>query len=86
MTVDLMSQLFTVLSLGFASNLAKIEQGIQFFEMNQSFRDSRVFFLRYQSLQSKALEIIKSHITATLSSTAQRLTLRIGDLKTIRNI
>jgi hypothetical protein len=43
--------------------------------MNQSFRDSRAFLLRYQSLQSKAVEIIKSHITTTLSSAAQRLNL-----------
>jgi hypothetical protein len=75
MSVDFMSPLFTVLSPDFSLNLTKIEKGIQFFEMNSSFRDSKVYLLRYQSLQMKAVELIKAYISSTFSGLAQRLAL-----------
>lgn len=77
--VDFMSPMFTVLSPDFAANLSKIEKGIQFFEMNSNYRDAKLYLLKYESLQTKAAEIVKHHVSNTFESILQRLNLSSRD-------
>jgi hypothetical protein len=71
--LDFMSPNFTVLSPDFATILAKIDQGIRFLEMNPNYRESRAYLLRYNSIQQKAIEIVKTHIAKSLQSLVSRI-------------
>ena len=73
--LDFKSPLFNVISPDFPDNLHKIEEGIRFFEMNTHFKDSRVYLLKYQSLQIKAMDLIRDHISLTFSRIIQRIKL-----------
>ncbi|OHT09374.1 hypothetical protein TRFO_21676 [Tritrichomonas foetus] len=67
--IDFKSPGFTVLSPDFSSAVHKISEGIKFFSTNSNFRDSKLFKLKYVSLQNKAIELVSSHVTSTLERT-----------------
>ena len=73
--VDFMSPMFTVLSPDFPVDLAKIEKGIQFFEMNSNYKDAKLYLLKYEGLLMKAIEIVKQHVSNTFAGIVQRLSL-----------
>lgn len=73
LNLDFKSPLFSVLSPDFPINLQKIEKGIQFFQMNQNYRDSQSYLLQYQALQAKSIEIIKNYVSTTFSKITSRL-------------
>ena len=72
-SIDFKSPIFTVLSPDFSTTLKNIENGIRFFDVNNRFKDSRSYLLRYQSLQAKITEMVKEYITTTLRTMSKFL-------------
>ena len=64
--IDFKSPGFTVLSPDFSSDVRKITDGIKFFESNSQFRESKLYKLRYVSLQNKAIELVSEYVKANL--------------------
>ena len=72
-SLDFRSPMFTVHSPDFSSNLAKIERGIQFFQVNQNYKDAKRNLDKYLRLQDRAVEIICNHVSSTLEKITNRL-------------
>lgn len=64
--IDFKSPGFTVLSPDFSSDVRKISEGIKFFELNSHFRESKLYRLRYVSLQNKSIELVSDYIKTNL--------------------
>lgn len=60
--IDFKSPGFTVLSPDFSSDVRKITEGIKFFESNSQFKESKLYRLRYVSLQNKAIELVSEYV------------------------
>ena len=72
-SIDFKSPIFSVLSPDFATTLKNIENGIRFFDVNNRFKDSRSYLLRYQSLQAKITEMVKEYISKSFRTMSRFL-------------
>lgn len=66
-TIDFKSPIYSVLSPDFSTNLKIIEDGLRFFEVNPRFKESRNYYVRYQSMQTKITDLIKDYIGSTFN-------------------
>lgn len=67
-SVDFKSPMFTVLSPDFPATVKRIQVGLDFFRHNASYRESRIMVFRYQSLQKRAIELIRTHLDQSFAS------------------
>ena len=67
-SLDFRSPMFTVLSPDFPLNVRKILKGIEFFEQNTAFKESRIMASKYRLLQKKSCELLKIHIEKSLAT------------------
>ncbi|EAY12261.1 hypothetical protein TVAG_028140 [Trichomonas vaginalis G3] len=84
-TVDFKSPIFSVLSPDFQNNLKIIENGIRFFEVNPKFKDSRNYYLKYQSNQQKVTDLIKDFMSTTFNRISYLILLNKRDEAQYKN-
>ena len=65
-SIDFKSPGFTVLSPDFSKDVHKITDGIKFFDSNTNLKNSKLFKLKYLSLQNKAIELVSNHVKSSL--------------------
>lgn len=64
----------SVLDPNFIDALRRLDKSISFISENPSFRESRIYMMKFQQLQTRGLTMVKAYIVASLRNTSKHTT------------
>lgn len=76
--LDTISQLFSranlsVLDVNFLDALKKLDKSIEFINEHPSYRENRIYLLKFRQLQTRGLSMIKSYLVASLRNLSKQI-------------
>lgn len=67
------ASIFLLYSEQFIPQLTRIDECLEFLQKHTRYKDAHTYTTRFQQLQSKALGLVRAHITNTLKTATQNV-------------